>query len=230
MIKKLLLVFLLLFSLNISAFAEEREEVDSLIATGMSQYEEGNFTEARYAFNQAIIMAPERADVFFYSAKVWLGMGDWQQAIGDISESIRVEPDNFEIYTIRAYLWAGMKNVENARADIAKAMELNPNSPSVYYAQAFIFETAGMYDEAVRDYTKAMELNKKLPKSKRADSMKKFAQFVGVHVLDKEGAALYFHRGMSLSKSGDTAKAKKDFKVAVKFEPKLAKSLPEEMF
>ena len=229
MIKKLILALLLLFPFNMTAFADH-ETVDNLIAVGMAQYEEGDYVEARYSFNQAIVLAPERADVFFYSAKVWQGMGDWQQAVGDLSECIRVEPDNFENYTIRAYLWAGMKNVENAQADIAKAMELQPDSVSVYYARAVIFETAGMYDKAILDYTKAIELNKKTSKSKRVDSMLKFAEFVGVHICDKEGAALYFHRGMSLSKSGESSKAKKDFKVAVKLEPKLAESLPEEMF
>lgn len=227
MIKKLILLVMFLFSFNVVVSAEHTT-VENLIANGLAEYEAGNYIEARYAFNQAIILEPERADVFFYSAKVWLGMGDWQQAVGDLSECIRIEPDDFEKYAIRAYLWAGLENIENATADINKAMELNPENVSVYYARALIFETVGMYEEAILDYTKAIELFKKTPKNKRVNSMENFARFVDVQLCDKEGAALYFHRGMSYSKSGDGTKAKKDFKTAVKLHPELAKALPED--
>ena len=232
MIRKLIIVFVMCFGFTTTVLAAA-PELEDLIKEGKKAYAAGSYKVAGTLFNKAIIVAPERADIYLNSAQAWLEQGNSQQALNDLDEYIRLMPLELESYCIRSYVWQVMGEYENALSDVNTALQLQPNSSALYYVRGLVWEAAGEFDKAVKDYTKGLEILKKSAKAKANSNqpgLVTYADLSDVTVYDKNGAALYFHRALAQSKNGNFVAAKKDFKRAIKIDENLKKNLPEDIF
>lgn len=224
MIKKILVVLSVLFCFTATAMAAD---ADNLVNQGQDACRQGDYQKAVFFFNKAILLEPERGDIFLQSAKAWVELGDYQQAINDLDECIRLSPNELESYCVRSYLLQLTGEHQKALLDINKLLGDYPANVSLYYVRAFIFEQAGDFDSAIADYTKALKLNKDLPEKGKKDELLLFAELSDLPFFDKKGAALYFGRAMAQSKNGNFSEAKKDFKKAARLNNDIIDELPE---
>ncbi len=225
--KKLFLVLALSFSLANIVGAAEPLEVDKLLQEGKNACKLGRYNLAGKLFNKAILAAPERYDTYLNSARAWMEMGDCPQAINDLEESIRLNPSDMESRCIKSYAAYMSGDYDGALSDIKTAMGIQPKNAFLYYARGFIYESKGDIEKALDDYDAALRLLKKTAKKKRADGLILFAEVTDTCTFDKEGAAIYFQRGMAYSQDGNFKAARKYFQKAVNIKPELAKKLPE---
>lgn len=203
----------------------QASEIDAIVSEGQKAYVTGDYQKAGACFDKAMIDAPERFDVFLYSAKVWTGKGNLPLALVDVDESIRLNPDNTESLCMRSYILQAMGEDNTAFRYINDILAKKPKNAAAYYVRAIVLEDMGNLDAAIEDYTKALKL-----KSKTFKKNEVVLNFKDMPGLDRKGAAIYFGRGMAYSKNGDFKKAEKDFKKALELDPVLIKNMPEGMF
>ncbi|WP_017654707.1 serine/threonine-protein kinase [Fortiea contorta] len=123
--------------------------------------------------------------------------GNYQGAVGDLTEVITISPQNALAYNRRGDAFYRLGNYEKARADASRAIRLNPQDGNAYYDRAFALYGLEKYPEAIADYTKAIKLN-------------------------SQSAYAYYGRGMARAQIRDYQGSAADFSTAIALQPSYA--------
>lgn len=202
----------------------DASQIDAIMSEGQKAYVNGDYQKAGACFDRAVLDAPERFDVFLYSAKALAGKGHFSLALVDVDESIRLNPDNTESFCVKSYILQAMGEEKTALDNINGLLLKHPQNAAVYYVRAIVNEEMDQLDAAIDDYTKALKFKGKTFSKKKDEIVLNLPQ---MPALDRKCAAIYFGRAMAYSKNGDFKKAKKDFKKAIEIEPSLIRNIPE---
>jgi len=110
-------------------------------------------------FNEAIRLAPSRADLYEMRAGVYDTLGDAQKAFADYAEAIRLAPDRSAApYESRAGMYDRQRDYDKAIADYGQAIRLAATNHKLYSSRGFDYVRQRKYDEAIADFTKVMQL------------------------------------------------------------------------
>ncbi len=227
MIKKILFAVLVCLSLSLSSVYAKSFDVEYFLQEGKKAYNQGNFIRATFYYSKAMLINPERSDIFFNSAKNWLSLGDVQQALNDIDECLRLNPKNLDFICSKIYLQALSGDFDEAMLQINQHIKEQPQNSAFYLVRGLIFEQNEIFDKAIVDYDMAIKLHGKIPEKNRQDSLEVFSSLTNLYAIDKDGGALHLYKAMAKSKSGNFSSAKRDFKKAVNINKLLTGKVPE---
>jgi tetratricopeptide (TPR) repeat protein len=116
---------------------------------GAAQWNAGRRQETETAFNQAIAVAPQNAQLFLERGNLWVDFGEFARAIGDYSKTLEQPqgPDSRSaIYHQRGLAHSRLGHYPEARDDFAKVIELDPDNVMNRYWEALAHAAAGDLD------------------------------------------------------------------------------------
>lgn len=129
----------------------------------------GNYIEADYWYNQALLNEPEQKGWYLARADAMRNSGDLQNAIALYNETILRFPDFALAYHQLAWAYYLNQDKPQAVITIEKAGELLSEQPVWYLERAgLIFEWAGDKDKALSTYQKILALNNNHPSARQA--------------------------------------------------------------
>ena len=125
---------------------------------------------------------------------------EYAKALKDFNHAIKLDDKDAMAYNNRGILYTKVQppDYKNALEDYNRAIELNPEFAGAYSNRGLVYmsEASPDYNKALNEFTRAIELNPNL-------------------------AMAYLMRGSTYAMLNDGPKARKDYNVAIKIDPRL---------
>ncbi len=102
--------------------------VDTLMKRGLEYQEMEDLEGARDAFDKAIAILPEYAEVWNRRAGLFFNEGKYDEAIADLESAIGHEPRHFGAWTGLAMIFESVERPEAALKAYEKVLEIHPMS------------------------------------------------------------------------------------------------------
>ena len=147
-------------------------------------------------YTKAIKLNPKFAEAYYSRGNAYAKLGQFTQAISDLTEAIELNPKFAAAYNNRGNVYHKLGQFTQAISDHTKTIELNPKDADAYSNRGNAYHELGQHTHAISDYTKAIELNPK-------------------------HAEAYNNRGVVYADLGKPQEAKKDLLKAVELNPAL---------
>lgn len=145
-------------------------------------------------YSEAIKLAPEWGELWFWRGSVRAAQKKPKQAINNFKRSVKLGFATAQLYYRRGMAYLSMRDLRSAKADFDLAIEMNPRRVEPYIGRGTLFGMVRREDLAKRDYDKAIEVAPKNPLG-------------------------YTYRGLSHDILGKREKAEADHNMAVRLNP-----------
>jgi tetratricopeptide (TPR) repeat protein len=157
-------------------------------------------------FTQAIRLNPTDPLAHNQRGLAYLRQRDPARAIVDFTAALRLSPGDLAavIQVNRAVAHAGKRDYASAIADCSAAIKLDPNYLDAYTTRAECYRLQKDYKRAIADWTEIVRLADRLPQTQ-------------AHALSRRGA-IYEEQNLF-------APAQKDYRLALRLDPTLEKSV-----
>jgi len=113
---------------------------------------------ARAAIDQAINLAPDRADFQISRAALALGQKDYSAAEKGMQDAVNLDPNQLQAYVTLSHLALARGENEEANRQLKLAQRINPNHPQVLLLEGHLAQYGGQTDHAMKCFTAAAEL------------------------------------------------------------------------
>ncbi len=154
---------------NVDFVDSDKGEAKTSFQDGKAYFDEGNFDEAIWSFNNALILNPEFAEAYNSRGFAYLYLNKFDLAMQDFNKAIELNPEFFEAYLNRGKVYRSKHKYKLAFRDFNKALKLNPEYSEAYIIRANLYAINYEFENALRDCDRAIELN---PKDHRAYFLK----------------------------------------------------------
>ena len=141
--------------------------------SGREQVGLGNFAGAIQAYQQAIKIEPDFADVYLSLGHVYLKMQKPQDAIKAFKEAIRLKPEMEEAHYGMGLEYFRAGKMEEASKAFKKAVTVNPRMAKAHYGLALTYQDMGKQNLLLEEYRILQTLDAALAK-KLADTFPEF--------------------------------------------------------
>lgn len=121
----------------------------------------GDMVGARAAIDQAINLAPDRADFQISRAALALGEQDYFVAERAMKEATSLDPNPLQAYITLAHLALARGENEEASKQLKLAQKIHADHPQVLLLEGHLAQYRGQPDEALKFFTAAAELEPK---------------------------------------------------------------------
>lgn len=114
---------------------------------GLEAYVPNRRLEAIEAYTKAIELNPDMAKAYLQRGNAYLAVGNYEQAIKDLSKAIELKinykPDYAVAYVYRGSAYENSDNYKQAIKDYSKAIELTPDKADFYNDRGFAYSKLG---------------------------------------------------------------------------------------
>ena len=195
----------------------DEADVDPYVARGQVWVGLGEYERAVDDFTTAIELEP-RTEAYSARGDAFAAIGKYIAAMDDYERVIAHQPDA-DAYAARGAVYFRLNLFDDALNDLSKATQLDPNHVTSYMMRGNIHLRQGEHEAASEEFTQIIALmadavDVGLPNFIDTDIKSKLYDFAVQDV----GAA-YCGRGVSKSRTGDTAGALSDFSAAIRIMP-----------
>lgn len=128
---------------------------------GICLQRSGDIEAARAAIDQAIHLAPDRADFQISRAALALGQKDYDAAEQGMKEAINLDPNQLQAYVTLAHMALARSENEEASRQLKLAKRIDENHPQVLLLEGHIAQYGGQSDLALKCFTAAAEADPK---------------------------------------------------------------------
>ncbi|MBR3632090.1 MAG: tetratricopeptide repeat protein [Elusimicrobiaceae bacterium] len=182
--KKIILVFFC----GVLSACQSMPTSSEWLARGEGYAQDGKSAQAIKAYNHALQLNPQRADIYAARGTAYFNQGEYALAAQDFAETLNRNPYYTDAYTALASALAAQGAYEEAMEVINQVLVLAPSKPEIFFTRGGINFMLEKYDQAVQDYSMVLRARP------------------AVDVLEARAAAY--------SKLGQTEKAKQDLQEA----------------
>ena len=142
------------------------------LSLGISEINEGNFTEALKDFDESLKYNKDNELVYFYKGIACHSLGKDKEAYENYSKAIKLNKIMTDAYFNRGQLLF-KTNPKEALDDFVTAVALDSKFVDAYYSIAVIQKDLRQYEDAVKNLDKIIELE---PQSVNAKALRKLIQ------------------------------------------------------
>ncbi len=125
---------------------------------GICLQKSGDIPGARAAIDQAINLAPDRADYQISRAALALGQKDYSAAEQGMKDVVNLDPNQLQAYVTLAHMALARSENEEAGKQLRLAQRIDPNHPQVLLLEGHIAQYSGQPDQALKCFTAAAEM------------------------------------------------------------------------
>jgi len=179
--------------------------------------------------NRAIEKNSKDAKAFYEKGKVYVDLGEYENAKGSFGVAITIDPIWSDVYLGRgdAYYYNG--EYDKAIEDYSKAIVIGSNSSEVYSSRGMAYAKSGENIKAIEDCSKAIAIDPKSTQAylvcgvaynNRGDHDKAIESYSKVVTIDPNDANVYLARGVAYADKGEHDKAIEDCSKAITITPK----------
>lgn len=139
--------------------------LEDFLYDGLLFYHKENYGKALEAYDSAIKMAPENAEIWFNSGIVFIGMGQFDKAVKVFEKSLEIKPDFTEAwYRICISLHKAGK-YEEALKTFEDFSEQKPEDAEVWLCKGEILLESGKHENAIKAFERVLELRPDLDRA-----------------------------------------------------------------
>ena len=191
---------------------------------GSSSVQLGKLDEAVNAYQKALYLQPNNAEVHNNIGVVFKEKGMLSEAIQSYNKAISIKPNYAEAFYNKGVAAQDHGNVKEAIKAYSKAIYFKPNYPSAYGNMGNALRDLGKLDEAIDSFTKAISLEPNNPTAytNLGNVMKdlgKFEKSVEVHrksiLLNPNNPIAYNNLGIALKEQGKLDEAIEAYNKAI---------------
>ena len=200
----------------------------ALVRASMKYYIVGDVDQAVKNFDAAIVIQPDRSDLYYWKGKIYYSAGRNKEALKEIDEAVRLDPDNADYHCLRGTILQELGRYDEALKEIDSALLLDPDNAKYYDYRGIILYKLERYEEALKEFDKAVRLDSgnavhhyscgvtlhKLGRYKEA--LKEKDEAVR---LDPDNALYHDSRAITLHKLGHYEEARKESNEAGRLDP-----------
>jgi tetratricopeptide (TPR) repeat protein len=180
----------------------------------------GDVDAAEESLDVAVATFPSSPIVFNNRGMFYQSQGAIEKAIGDFTQAVGIDPKYVQAYLNRGFTFIHSGDAQAAVADFDSVLDVQPNNASAFSLRGTARLRSGDPQGAIPDYTRAVELD---PSNASARADLGFAYFfIGDYAtaaagfdqsltLKPENAFLHPWRYVSLTRSGQQAKARQSY-------------------
>ena len=132
-------------------------------ALGIAHLEQARYSEAAWAFRDAIRRAPTWIYPRHNLALTYSEAGAYTAAEREYRDALRIEPKYFYVHYSLGLLLQRVGRIREAAREYQAAIEINPRRAEAYTGLGAAMAAMGKPLQAEQNYTKAIDLNPKLP-------------------------------------------------------------------
>ncbi len=126
---------------------------------GICLQSSGDIAGARAAIDQAINLAPDRADFQISRAALALGQKDYEAAEKGMKDAVNLDPNQLQAYVTLAHMALARGENEEAIKQLKLAQRVDAEHPQVLLLEGHIAQYGGRTDDALKCFTAAAELD-----------------------------------------------------------------------
>lgn len=135
----------------------QTDQVDQLLATGISQAEAKQFAEAETTFQDVLTLDPANADAWYNLGLIAQTQNDPSKAIADYQQAVRANPqDTSAMYNEAIALES--TNRSQALALYKQIVNIDPQAATAYLRMSFLYDELGDRVAAAAAHAKATAL------------------------------------------------------------------------
>ena len=190
----------------------------------------GDFDRGIAVITEAIAMLPRDPSGYNQRSNLLRDKGDYAGAIADINKSLTLinnDPYRASAYNNRALIWKMMGEYDKSIADFSVAINLTPKNPKYYANRGDAYRLSGNLDRALQEQNRSVEMYAGGPGvwlglAIRGDTLRYMGEYdraladYNEALRNEPGfAPAYTGRGLTRERTGDYAKAKADFQMAL---------------
>ena len=128
---------------------------------GICLQRSGDIAGARNAIDQAINLAPDRADFQISRAALALGQKDYAAAEQGMKDAVNLDPNQLQAYVTLAHMALARGENDEAARQLKLAQRVDPDHPQVLLLEGHIAQYGGQAEKALRCFTAAAEIDPK---------------------------------------------------------------------
>ena len=131
------------------------------VREGSDHYKENRFKKARDELSQAIEIDPQNAEAYFWRARTFIRMGQYDDAIGDLKAVVDLNPRYGPAHDNLGWLFMRRNKYDESLAHLNKSIELQPDNAWAHYMRSRIFFKKGDLQKALENAKTACKLGYK---------------------------------------------------------------------
>jgi tetratricopeptide (TPR) repeat protein len=131
------------------------------VRNGYDHYKENRLKKAQEELSQAIEIDPQNAKAYFWRARTFIRMGQYDDAIGHLQEVLVLNPRYSPAYDNLGWLFMRRDKYDESLTYLNKSIELQPDNGWTHYMRSRIFFKKGDLQKALENAKTACNLGYK---------------------------------------------------------------------
>ncbi|MCC3602023.1 MAG: tetratricopeptide repeat protein [Microcoleus sp. PH2017_29_MFU_D_A] len=129
---------------------------------GITLYNLSRFEEALAAYDRAITLRPDYAEVWQEKAKTLYELKKYKESQSAYDKAIELKPEYLEAWTGRGYALDKLEQSKEAIASFDNALKIQPDYPAAWEGRGDALLDSQRYEEAIASYEKAVHFQPNL--------------------------------------------------------------------
>ncbi|MEG3930060.1 MULTISPECIES: tetratricopeptide repeat protein [unclassified Microcoleus] len=129
---------------------------------GNTLYNLSRFEEALAAYERAITLRPDYAEVWQEKAKTLYELKKYQESQSAYDKAIELKPEYLEAWTGRGYALDKLQQSQEAIASFDNALKIQPDYAAAWEGRGDVLLDSQRYEEAITSYEKAVKFQPNL--------------------------------------------------------------------
>lgn len=134
-----------------------------LLARADAAFNTGDYERATLDYSLFLLFNPTISQAYYFRALSYVQLGDFDTAIGDVSEALALNPSapdyRAELYFLRAQIHLQKDNLNAALGDLDASIEASPALGDNLLLRARVYAFQERYADAILDFDRALEIN-----------------------------------------------------------------------
>jgi tetratricopeptide (TPR) repeat protein len=130
---------------------------------GICLQRSGDLTGAKIAIDQAINLAPDRADFQISRASLAIGQKDYEMAEKGMKDAVALDPNSLQAYVTLAHMALARGENDEASKQLKLAQRVDADHPQVLILEGHVAQYGGQADHALKCFTRAGEMDPSNP-------------------------------------------------------------------
>ena len=141
--------------------SQEARKAKKHVRKGYDHYKANRQKKAIEELSQAIEIEPQNDEAYFWRARAFIRLGQFDNAIADLKEVIDLNPSYSPAYDNLGWLLMRRNKYDDSLMHLNKSIELNPDNGWTYYMRSRIYFKKGDLQQAFENAKTACKLDYK---------------------------------------------------------------------